>query len=497
MDAYIRYSFFDIFQGLYLQDAPNCKVKVNLHSRIIKININKYQVFNQFRNIIKENLTKPLFLIPYVKTVLLHLFSMTFFIKQLKPHLLEHRILLSLMIYAFGEFFYTSVSTTFGNTIQVLGAMYFIILCINARKNIKIPIILQLCLSFIALWTFILIIRMFFIDNNSITNLTIKEAVMSFFLGYRVLPITLIFIPYIFGRRNNIDIGYYVQICAFMAYIFVLLSPLAFHNMINFRYTIYEENSENYQEFITSSTLGIQSLCPCMIVLFWKKYIPQKLWVITLLACIANLLMTMYMARRGNTVLTITYFALLWYIYTKNGHRTKKIKMIVIAIVLILTTLYIFSNYADSFFSLLIERGNENTRGGVEKSFFKHFCSTNDWLVGRGLLGTYYDEVFMDYRSSIETGYLFIILRGGLLYLIPYIILIVISGIRGCYFGKNIFVKSIAIFMLMSILELYPWGYPTFSHKFFIIWLGVYLCNTNRFLKMSDSEVQNTIFRQF
>ena len=46
----------------------------------------------------------------------------------------------------------------------------------------------------------------------------------------------------------------------------------------------------------------------------------------------------------------------------------------------------------------------------------------------------------------------------------------------------------------MSVLELYPWGYPTFSFKFFIIWLGVIMCNSKYFLSMSDQEIQNVLF---
>lgn len=418
------------------------------------------------------------------------------FLHTLRPQLIEHRVLISLLVYAFGQFLYTAVSTTIGNAVQLVGALYFIVTCLSeSNKGIKTRPVPKFLLGFVAFWTAMLVVRMFLVDANLIIDLPLQKAMMAFFLGYRVWPIFLIFIPYVLGHRQDVDMGYYVRISVVMAIVFLILYPFAFHNMVNFQFVMFGAEGENYQDFISSSTLGVRALCPCMIILFWKRYIPQKMWLIVLLACIGDLVMTMYMARRGSTVLAMIYFLLLWYLYTVRSGSRQWAKQIVIVGMLIYMVYIVFTNLADSFFSLLVERGTEDTRGGVEYSFYKHFNSTTDWIFGRGLLGTYYDQIFREYRSSIETGYLFITLRGGLLYLIPYVLLLVISGIRGYFKSRSIFIKSVAIFMLMSILELYPWGYPTFSFKFFIIWLGIYICNSRYFLELSDAEVQNVFFR--
>lgn len=416
------------------------------------------------------------------------------YIKLLRPRLLEHHILLSLLIYSFGDFFYTSISTTLGNLVQLIGALYYIKIVLCANKSITIPTIQKICLTFLSIWTLVLVFRTFFFDTNIIISLPLKDAVMNFFLGERIWPIFLVFIPYVLGYRYNIDMSYFCRIGFFLAIIFLILYPFAYYSMVNFQFTMYGEDGENYQDFISSSTMGITSFCPCLILLFWKKYIPTKIWYITLIACIANLLMTMYMARRGDTVITIIYFILIWYLYTTQSKKNNKFKMVIIAVVLIFMCYNIFTNLSDSFFSLLIERSNVDTRSGVENNFYKDFSSDFDWLFGRGLLGTYFDNIFGEQRFSIETGYLFIILRCGLLYLIPYVILLLLSGIKGYIRSKNIFVKSIAIFMLMSVLELYPWGYQTFTFKFYIIWLGVYICNSKYFLNMSDNDIQETLF---
>ena len=419
---------------------------------------------------------------------------MLLFLRTLRPQQLEHRICLSLLVYAIGQCLYTAVSTTLGNSVQMIGAIYYLMLCLQARKGVFIPPLPKLLLGIVALWTFILIIRMFLIDDNAIDEQSFQKNIIDFFLSYKVWPVFMIFVPYILGRRKYFDMGYFVHVSVLMAFVFLALSPMAFHNMINFQFTMFGEEGKNYQDFISSSTLGVQSLCPCIIVLFWKKYIPRRVWYFVLTACIIDLLMRMYMARRGGTVLTLVYFFFIWYLYTASGRMGKKCKMIVIGLIMIGGAYFVFQSYADSFFSLLVERANMDTRNGVEHSFYKHFNSVNDWIFGRGLLGTYYDEGYKTYRSSIETGYLYLSLRGGLLYLVPYVTLLVISGLKGYFKGKNLFVKSIGILMLMSVLELYPWGYPTFSFKFFVIWLGIYICNSRHFLFMSDLEVQTNLF---
>ena len=421
--------------------------------------------------------------------------SINRFLKSLRPQQSEHHILMSLLIYSLGGFFYISVSTAFGNVVQLVGAFYYLWIVLNAHKETRMPVCLRLCLVMLSIWTFVLVIRMFFIDTNLIILRPFQKAVMDFFIGFRVWPMFLIFIPYVFGYRHKIDMSYFVKMGLMFAIFFIIYYPFAFYNMVNFQFSLYSANEEgNYQDFISNSTLGIGTLCPCFILLFWKKYMSFKVWFIILVACVANLFITIHMARRGTTVLTLIYFVLLWYLYTAQSRLKGKLRMLAMATVMLASAYMVFVSLSDSFFSLIVERAEADTRSGVERSFYKYFSSQADWLFGRGLLGTYYDEIFGEQRFSIETGYLFIILRAGLLYLIPYVMLLMVSGIKGYFKSNNLFIKSIAIFMLMSVLELYPWGYPTFSFKFFIIWLGVIMCNSKYFLSMSDQEIQNVLF---
>ena len=145
-------------------------------------------------------------------------------------------------------------------------------------------------------------------------------------------------------------------------------------------------------------------------MLYFKKYLSQKRWKWYLIAYVGSILIGAYLARRGGLVMSVLYLVLAWGMYLLNDKRTSKLKMVFMALIVIGLIYILFSNMADSFFSTLLERGDENTRDGVEVSFYADMKSQTDWIFGRGWFGQYYEPIFKTYRSSIETGFLAIVL---------------------------------------------------------------------------------------
>lgn len=78
---------------------------------------------------------------------------------------------------------------------------------------------------------------------------------------------------------------------------------------------------------------------------------------------------------------------------------------------------------------------------------------------------------------------------GGLLYLIPYIGCLLLTFYNGYFRSNNLFCKSFAIMCLMQIISLYPFGWPAFNSFHFILWIGVWLCNSKRFRKQDDNQI--------
>lgn len=251
-----------------------------------------------------------------------------------------------------------------------------------------------------------------------------------------------------------------------------------------------------YGDFIQHSTIGISNLAPVVIMVYFKKFLPIKQWRWFLIAYIGSLILTIFLARRGGLAMSLMYLVLAWLMYSVFDKRTSVIKMLFIAALAVVLGYVLFSGTADTLFATLLDRGTEDSRSGVEESFYADMKSTSDWIFGRGWFGQYYEPIFGTFRSSIETGYLTLILRGGFLYLIPYVSILALTFLNGVFRSKNLFCKSFAIIALMQIICLYPSGWPAFNFLHFIIWLGVWVCNSRKIRKLTDKQIYQLCFSQ-
>lgn len=124
-------------------------------------------------------------------------------------------------------------------------------------------------------------------------------------------------------------------------------------------------------------------------------------------------------------------------------------------------------------FSFLKERGLENSRSSVEAIFIADMISSpiSDWVFGRGMDGTY-EQLVIDNstgdvredRRNIETGYLNMLLKGGIVYILFVLIFLVISTIiffkqrtpSSNYFAAVLLVYVIDMYTSSPITLFYP-----------------------------------------
>ena len=212
-----------------------------------------------------------------------------------------------------------------------------------------------------------------------------------------------------------------------------------------------------------------------------------------MIAFVCGIISNAYMGRRGGTATSILYLGLLWFVYTTSNKGEGKISAFLAGAVMLSAGYMIFSNLSDTFFSYIVERGLDDNRTDRNVDFMLDVFSGNDWIYGRGWFGQYYDSVY-GYRGSIETGYFALILRGGMLYLIPYIFILLLTFINGFFRSNNILCKSFGVMAGMQLVELYPWGWPTFTFNFFALWIGVFICNKSYYRKLTDSQIKSKYF---
>ena len=424
-------------------------------------------------------------------------------ITSLSPKRVEHWLMLSIFLYGIAKMLLHYLPGLIPNLTFIFCSIAFFCIIIRNFKGIPLRGLTRFLYIMLICWSLCLTIHMFFLTDIS-TTFTKNEGLKTWLLAYsssqyfmpNMIPLLILIIP----KNHQFDFRYLWRIMWLMCILYLCFYPYSFWSMIHYQWsTVRIEGEEwgdkgTYGDFIMNSTKGISYILPFIIMVFFKKYLPQKMWNLFLGTAIGNILIQAYMARRGNLVISLLYFVLIWGIYLIHDKKTSKLKIIMISFFIVILCYLLFNNIADSLFATLIERGIEDTRSGVEEGFYADMKTTNDWLFGRGWFGQYYDPIFKEYRSGIETGYLTLILRGGLLYTILYIGILIISFINGYFRSKNLFCKSFAIICLIQIISLYPFGWPEFNFTHFFIWLGVWVSNSAYYRKMNDKQIKINFF---
>jgi hypothetical protein len=249
-----------------------------------------------------------------------------------------------------------------------------------------------------------------------------------------------------------------------------------------------QDNPINIDRVETSFDLGIS----CGFILLTYQYHSNKKKLLALLTILLVLFFAIVRARRGLVIMAsgVILSSYLLYLFYSN----KKILVLYLSVlVIILGAFYaanIYNIQKSRIFSFIAERGKEDTRTGVELYFYADMTPT-DWIIGKGISGEYYcpdidENAVTNYRSVIETGYLQIILKGGLVSLILLILITVPAIFKGIFYSKNILSKAAGIWILLALLSLYPATVNTFSMRYLLVWISVGICYSNKIRNIPD-----------
>ncbi|MCM1332613.1 MAG: hypothetical protein NC248_08395 [Bacteroides sp.] len=179
----------------------------------------------------------------------------------------------------------------------------------------------------------------------------------------------------------------------------------------------------------------------------------------------------------------------------------KKIKAIcnyAIIGIMLLISLIIFGS---SLFSKILERGMEDTRSAVELEMLYQLESTHDVLKGRGITGTYesitVNSEEITEREGIETGYLNLILKGGVVYLIIMAILFVPPIFLGFLNSRNRYMKILSCCNLLFIMAFCAANNNmTFSIRYFLFIFGSYLIYQKKYRRMTNNQIEAIILSE-
>lgn len=245
-----------------------------------------------------------------------------------------------------------------------------------------------------------------------------------------------------------------------------------------------------------TNTTNFAIYTPFAFIALCYKYISFKQWKWNIVGLIVSLMVVSIGGRRGTSAILVVLLLLSLYFYMQS--QTRKIKHIyfLLLIILLIGGIYFFFN--SSLFEFIRERGFEDNRSHVDQALLTQMNGF-ELFFGKGLNGRYYfpliqDDYLQGWRYGSETGFFNYVLKGGYLMMGLYILLLLIPAYNGLVKSKNMLSRIGGVYILLSLIELYPFGHFLFNIKYCIIWMMVSICMSKRFLNMTDTEIKKTLF---
>ncbi len=232
-------------------------------------------------------------------------------------------------------------------------------------------------------------------------------------------------------------------------------------------------------------------------ILLTYKYHSRKSIIIALMVIGGTVFFAIFRARRAMILMNVIPLLIAYFIYVYNSKAKYKIWIILfsIAVTVIVTNYFIQIYYSDQHFENIQKKSFENTRTGVEECFFRDM-TRSEFIMGKGLNGQYYcpgiDQGTVSmYRSVIETGYLNMILKGGVIYMGLWLLIALPAIYYGFFRSKNTLSKAGAIWIFLFLLFHYPTTVNTFTLHYFIFWIAIDICYSRQLRVIPEEILQS------
>lgn len=373
-----------------------------------------------------------------------------------------------------------SVNFIYCQVLQIIAILMFVSSAIIVMQWRFDTTYLKIIYSLYIFWSLIVILRGFRFDYQF----------MKFILFDASFGIFLYFVPLVllFPR----DLLFYKRV--FSAIVILSIAYLVF-NVLFIKDMLYLGRNIKSQTIIEyfSMQLSIQS----GFLLLTYMYHPKKRKYLALFVIVLTFLLAAIRARRGLMFMSIEILIFSFFMY----YYAHKVKIVLFLFSLIfISSLYflgtkIYTENRSGLFGYITERLEEKTRIGVEVYFYNDM-KTVDWIFGKGLNGEYYCPVinpengtFTVNRGVIETGYLQIILKGGVLSLGLLLLIAIPAIFRGLFHSKNFLSKAAGIWILLFLIDLYPATPTTFSMNYLLVWISIGICYSKTIRETPDSTI--------
>lgn len=345
-------------------------------------------------------------------------------------------------------------------------------------------------LSFFLLQCVVMILRGYLIDYEFIWFTTIGAINYHLFQSNYLLCYLMPFVALIPIRYFNFRLVLNYSII--FAFITLVLSFIFRNEIINSSLQMASGMVED--DLMTATDVSFYKNFAFLPLLYY--YIPSSKWRINMMGLSLTLLLAIIGARRGNVLLSFVLLVGALYFRAKSKPNSTRIIAILFGIFILAISAYFVLHSTMSGY--LLERGLEDSRSAVEDAMLNQM-STKELIIGKGLNGRYFfpileDDYLNGWRYVIETGFYNLVLKGGYLLAISYVLLLVIPAYKGLFNSNNLFCKAGGLYILYNLISLWPFGILAFRIDFFFLWMMIVCCMNKEVRVMTNDQIKKTFF---
>jgi hypothetical protein len=334
---------------------------------------------------------------------------------------------------------------------------------------------------FFILWSLKLLISACF-KFNSIFYIQRVFGQTPFFIPY-IIPILILF--------SKFDLEF---IRCFFHYSYIFILPAIAISLYIIASGI---STEDYYE--QSCRIGLFDLGSSFLLLTSQFSKKKHIFNIAVLYYLLMIFLALQWGRRGMLVeyliLLLVMFTIRFKSHFSSFNDRLKIYFVGLTIIILLLS---FSNLVTSSYAFqrgFSKAGFIESRGMIFEDFFSDFSSAPDWIFGRGLEGTVLRTINPDSGTGdiIENGFLDVILKGGLIYLVPFILILLRASYLGLFKSNNDLAKASASLILIYLIMMSYFNLPVYSTKYISLWIYISICFTPSMRNYSNEEIYQAI----
>lgn len=230
-----------------------------------------------------------------------------------------------------------------------------------------------------------------------------------------------------------------------------------------------------------------------------NQYFSKKINWLSFFTLMISLLSVIYLARRnvivsfGMLILVGLYFIL------RQLNAARILRLLPVFIGITIMVLFINDITPASLTSNLSDRLTSDTRTTVFDNYFASM--KDDMIFGKGFNGRYYspiDEMItedgvkfdsVDERDIIENGYLQMMLSGGYINVILFILITIPALLLGLFKTSNHFTRVCALVIFLWMIDMAIFGLPRLLLEFILFWISIGICYSESFRDLSDEDI--------